>query len=53
MKRSVDFLQSRPDTDAEKIAYSGFSWGGQVAKVMARQFKEEIGPWKEFLGILG
>ena len=26
---------------------------GQIAKVMARQYKVEVGPWSEFLGILG
>jgi len=26
---------------------------GQIAKVMARQYKVEVGPWREFLGILG
>lgn len=26
---------------------------GQIAKVMARQYKVEVGPWNEFLGILG
>ncbi|NIS83387.1 MAG: DUF664 domain-containing protein [Anaerolineales bacterium] len=26
---------------------------GQIAEVMARQYKVEVGPWKEFLDILG
>jgi len=26
---------------------------GQIAKVMARHYKVEVGPWSEFLGILG
>jgi uncharacterized damage-inducible protein DinB len=26
---------------------------GQIAEVMARQFKAEVGPWNEFLDILG
>ncbi len=25
---------------------------GQIAGVMARQYKEEVGPWREYLGIL-
>jgi uncharacterized damage-inducible protein DinB len=25
---------------------------GQIARVMAKQYKEEVGPWTEFLGIL-
>ncbi|NHZ73150.1 MAG: prolyl oligopeptidase family serine peptidase, partial [Nitrospirae bacterium] len=33
VQRSVDFLHSRPDIDAERIAYSGFSWGGQIANL--------------------
>jgi len=33
VQRSVDFLQSRSDIDADRIAYSGFSWGGQVANL--------------------
>lgn len=27
-KRSIDYLETRPDIDAEKIAYYGMSWGG-------------------------
>ena len=26
---------------------------GQIARVMARQYRVEVGPWKEFLGVLG
>ncbi len=26
---------------------------GQIAGIMARQYKEEVGPWQNFLGILG
>jgi dipeptidyl aminopeptidase/acylaminoacyl peptidase len=29
VRRTVDYLASRPDIDAEKIAYYGFSWGGR------------------------
>jgi hypothetical protein len=25
---------------------------GQISGIMARQYKEEVGPWREFLGIL-
>ena len=25
---------------------------GQIAEIMGRQYKEEVGPWREFLGIL-
>jgi dienelactone hydrolase len=31
--RSVDYLQSRPDIQADKIAYSGYSWGGVIANL--------------------
>jgi dienelactone hydrolase len=31
--RSVDYLQSRPDIQADKIGYFGFSWGGVVANL--------------------
>lgn len=26
---------------------------GQIARVMAKQYTEEVGPWREYLGILG
>ncbi len=33
-KRSVDYLETRPDIDADKLAYYGMSWGGWVAPVV-------------------
>lgn len=33
-RRSVDYLESRPDVDGEKIGYYGFSWGGLVSPVI-------------------
>jgi len=33
VQRSVDFLHSRPDIERDRIAYSGFSWGGQIANL--------------------
>ena len=33
-RRSVDYLESRPDVDSEKIGYYGFSWGGLVSPVI-------------------
>jgi serine/threonine protein kinase/cephalosporin-C deacetylase-like acetyl esterase len=27
-KRSIDYLETRPEVDSEKLAYIGFSWGG-------------------------
>ena len=34
LSRSIDFLETRPDIDREKLAYLGFSWGAEVAPVM-------------------
>ena len=31
--RSIDYLQSRPDLDHEKIAFDGLSWGAELAPV--------------------
>jgi dienelactone hydrolase len=31
--RSVDYLQSRPDIQGDKIAFFGFSWGGIIANL--------------------
>jgi dienelactone hydrolase len=33
VRRSVDYLESRPDIDRDKIAYMGVSWGGAMAPV--------------------
>jgi dienelactone hydrolase len=27
-RRSIDYLETRPDIDCKKLAYLGFSWGG-------------------------
>jgi cephalosporin-C deacetylase-like acetyl esterase len=34
MRRAIDYLQTRQDTDIDKLAYVGFSWGGQMGSVM-------------------
>jgi dienelactone hydrolase len=34
MRRSVDYLESRPEIDSEKIAYYGTSWGGRYAAII-------------------
>lgn len=34
MRRSVDYLESRPEIDAGKIAYYGTSWGGRFAAIV-------------------
>ena len=36
--RSIDYLETRPEIDASKLAYQGFSWGG----AMGRCFR----PWR-------
>ncbi|MBZ5494984.1 MAG: protein kinase [Acidobacteriia bacterium] len=33
VRRSVDYLESRPDIDAGRIAYSGISWGARLASI--------------------
>jgi len=33
-KRSIDYLETRPDIDCKKLAYLGFSWGGQYGAVI-------------------
>jgi len=32
--RSIDYLETRPDIDASKIAYQGRSWGGAMGSVL-------------------
>lgn len=34
MRRSVDYLESRPEIDAGRIAYYGTSWGGRFAAIV-------------------
>ncbi len=33
-RRTIDYLESRDDIDAERIAYYGLSWGGYMANVI-------------------
>jgi dienelactone hydrolase/tRNA A-37 threonylcarbamoyl transferase component Bud32 len=33
-RRSVDYLETRPDIDIKKLAYMGMSWGGRMAPVI-------------------
>jgi serine/threonine protein kinase/formylglycine-generating enzyme required for sulfatase activity/cephalosporin-C deacetylase-like acetyl esterase len=33
-KRTIDYLETRSDIDATKIAYYGWSWGGQLGAVI-------------------
>ncbi|MDH4072571.1 MAG: SUMF1/EgtB/PvdO family nonheme iron enzyme, partial [Gammaproteobacteria bacterium] len=33
MRRAVDYLESRPDIDADALAYFGFSWGGRLGGI--------------------
>jgi len=34
VRRSVDYLESRPDIDAKRIAYAGVSWGARLASIL-------------------
>ncbi len=34
MRRAIDYLQTRDDIDATKLAYVGLSWGAQMGSVM-------------------
>jgi dienelactone hydrolase len=33
VRRSIDYLQTRPDIDTGKLAYFGHSWGGRMAGI--------------------
>jgi dipeptidyl aminopeptidase/acylaminoacyl peptidase len=32
--RCIDYLESRPDIDHQKLAYSGYSWGSHTAPII-------------------
>jgi dienelactone hydrolase len=32
--RTIDYLETRPDIDCEKLAFLGLSWGGRLANVI-------------------
>ncbi|MGH7516891.1 MAG: protein kinase domain-containing protein [Gemmatimonadales bacterium] len=34
LRRSIDYLETRPDIDTTKVAYYGVSWGGYLGGVM-------------------
>jgi len=34
LRRSVDYLETRDDVDADKLAYYGRSWGARIAPIM-------------------
>jgi serine/threonine protein kinase/dienelactone hydrolase len=33
-KRTIDYLQTREDIDSSKLAYYGFSWGGELGNII-------------------
>ena len=33
-KRTIDYLETRSDIDAKKLAYFGFSWGGIMGAII-------------------
>ena len=34
LRRTVDYIEKRPDLDAKKIAYYGLSWGGALGAIL-------------------
>ncbi len=34
LRRSIDYLETRPDIDSKKLAYMGFSWGGEYGAII-------------------
>jgi dienelactone hydrolase len=34
LRRSIDYLETRPDIDTQRLAFFGVSWGGRMAPVM-------------------
>jgi len=34
LRRSIDYLQTRPDIDSSKLAYMGMSWGGYYGAIV-------------------
>jgi dienelactone hydrolase len=34
VRRSIDYLQTRPDVDGERLAYMGISWGAAMGPIM-------------------
>jgi dipeptidyl aminopeptidase/acylaminoacyl peptidase len=34
LRRSIDYLQTRPDIDGQKIAYLGMSWGAYMGSII-------------------
>ena len=33
-RKSIDYLETRPDIDSQKLAYLGFSWGGMYGAII-------------------
>ena len=45
LRRSVDYLATRPDVDMSKLGYIGYSWGGRLAPInlsVERRFKTAV-----------
>jgi dienelactone hydrolase len=34
MRRTIDYLDTRPDIDSKELAYFGVSWGGYLGGIM-------------------
>ncbi len=45
LERSIDYLETRPDIDKEKLAYYGLSWGGRLGILFVaveKRFKASV-----------
>ncbi|HET7039367.1 MAG TPA: SUMF1/EgtB/PvdO family nonheme iron enzyme, partial [Gemmatimonadales bacterium] len=45
VRRSLDYLETRPDIDAERIAFYGMSWGGYLGAIVPaveRRFRASV-----------
>jgi eukaryotic-like serine/threonine-protein kinase len=45
LSRAIDYLETRPDIDHDRLAYYGISWGGDVAPIMLaieKRFKAAV-----------
>jgi serine/threonine protein kinase/dienelactone hydrolase len=43
LSRSIDYLETRKDIDADKVAYFGFSWGGGMGSILAVEQRIKTG----------
>ena len=50
--RALDYVDSRPDLDHEKIAYYGYSWGAVMGAIIPEDVKISVSPseWNRGVG---